>query len=341
MSGTSTDALDLCWVQSSELLSQSIPQFERASVPYSPEWKFRIEKAHELNGLDLMLLHRDYAEWVAETVRKLQNKNGLIAEAIGFHGPTVFHQPQRKLSLQLGSPEVLSRMLGIPVVADFRTPDLELGGRGAPLVPFGDRFLFGEYDACLNLGGFANGSEEIDGARVASDLCACNYVLDRLARMKGLAYDDRGTLAASGERIHSWVERWNALPFLQKQTPIALSREDIESHLEDVLQLDDIENALHSYGVHIAQMCARRIQSRGRILVTGGGTYNDFLIEQLRKAMAPAEIVVPSTALIEGKEALIFALLAHQKLRGEVNVLSSATGACEDHSTGWIYHSKP
>lgn len=341
MSGTSTDALDLCWVRFVDPSSESARVFERESVPYSAEWKIRIEQAHQLSGLELMLLHRNYAEWVAEAVRKLQEKNGLKAEAVGFHGPTVFHQPRHQLSFQLGAPEVLARRLGIPVVADYRTPDLELGGRGAPLVPFGDRFLFGEYDACLNLGGFANGSEEIDGVRTASDICACNYVLDRLARLLGKPYDDHGTLAASGQRIESWIERWNALPFLQDCNPIALSREDIERHLSEVLELREIENALHSYGIHIAEMCSRRIQSRGRILVTGGGAYNDFLVGQIREALSPAEVVVPEPDLVEGKEALIFAFLAYRKLRGEVNVLSSATGAVQDHSTGWIYRPHP
>ncbi len=337
MSGTSTDALDLCWVEfiHTPVLRSNLIHFE--SVAYSDTWKRIIESAHLLNGLELLTLHRAYALWVAEQVQALGKHIEKPLTAVGFHGPTLFHRPDLKLSFQLGSPEALSRALGVCVVADFRSSDLELGGRGAPLVPFGDQLLYREYDVCINLGGFANHSEQILGQRVASDLCACNYLLDRIARTKGLAYDDRGRLAASGTLMTDWVEELDAHSALEGNHPIALSRELFDSEIAGWLKKAAPEDLLRSFCEHIAHMCARRIQSRGRILITGGGAYNDFLIERIRAALSPARIEIPDKTTIESKEALVFALLAYMKIRGEKNVIASSTGAYRDHTAGTLY----
>jgi len=337
MSGTSTDALDLCWVEFSQDpgLDYKLLHFE--SISYDAAWKRQIENAHVLDGLSLAKLHRDYALWVSEQIQSTDKPFYRPLDGVGFHGPTLFHRPEMQLSVQLGSAEVLSRALGVPVVADFRSSDLELGGRGAPLVPFGDRLLYGEYDVCLNLGGFANHSEEIAGLRVASDLCACNYVLDRIARLRGLNYDDRGRLASGGRLLNEWVEELDAHPSLMGSAPIALSRELFEKEIGTWLQFAPPEDLLRSFCEHIAHMCARRIQSRGRILITGGGAYNDFLISRIRLALEPAEITIPDKTTVEAKEALVFALLAYFKMKAEKNVLSSSTGASRDHTAGTLY----
>jgi anhydro-N-acetylmuramic acid kinase len=137
----------------------------------------------ELGGLDLMMLHRDFGRFTGEMLNGFledaREKPGIIAS----HGHTVFHQPEKGLTLQIGDGAEIAAITGITTVCDFRRLDVALGGQGAPLVPVGDELLFGQYTYCLNLGGFANVSFRERGKRVAFDICPVNIVLNRLARV--------------------------------------------------------------------------------------------------------------------------------------------------------------
>ncbi|MGC4020869.1 MAG: anhydro-N-acetylmuramic acid kinase [Cyclobacteriaceae bacterium] len=106
-------------------------------------------------------------------------------DLISSHGHTIFHQPKNKFTFQLGDGNAIHAVTGLPVVFDFRSLDVVLGGEGAPLVPIGDQLLFSEYDVCLNLGGIANLSMTQKNQRVAFDVCYCNMALNYLANKSG------------------------------------------------------------------------------------------------------------------------------------------------------------
>ena len=230
-------------------------------------------------------------------------------------------------------------MLGHTIVCDFRVQDVLLGGQGAPLVPVGDQLLFPQFDYCLNLGGFANISTVIEGERKAYDICAVNTVLNFLAGKLNLPYDEDGRLAASGEVIVELLATLNDLSFYSEKPPKSLGMEWVEREIIPLLDPGQpIPSLMKTYVLHAAEQISKEVGNRSKdtVLVTGGGAYNSFLIDELKKRTS-AQICIPSEEVVNFKEALIFAFLGVLKLRGENNVLCSVTGASKDHSSGKIF----
>jgi anhydro-N-acetylmuramic acid kinase len=225
-------------------------------------------------------------------------------------------------------------------VCDFRVQDVQLGGQGAPLVPIGDRYLFADYNYCLNLGGFSNISYEQNGQRLAFDISAVNTVLNFYAAQQGWNYDDRGSFAQSGTLHGPLFEALNVLPYYQLSPPKSLGFEYVKSTLLPLIDSFAIDTAgkMHSFTEHVAFQIAQAlpIQS-GSLLVTGGGAYNDFLIQRMKQHLPQVQIEIPSQKTIEYKEALIFGLLGVLRLRNEINVLHSVTGARKDHCAGKVF----
>jgi anhydro-N-acetylmuramic acid kinase len=349
MSGTSSDGLDLCLVEFSNIQTQDFlkgendPSFlkdwqfniiKSRAIPYTPELQNSIRSAHLLNSIDLKNLHFSYSSFVGKHVNQLLEGES-DRPIIGFHGPTLFHDTQKKISLQLGDALELSKITTCPVVANFRLPDLLKGGRGAPLVPIGDELLFSSYSACVNLGGFANYSAERNGRRVASDISICNYAMDHLVRRIDLEYDHNGDIARSGDIDESLLDKLNNTTNGFKDG-VALTREWAEVHILPLLIEVDITTGLRTMIEHIAQQMPGHLSDAKTILVTGGGAHNGFLIQCIQ-AHLKGQVIVPEKEIIEMKEALIFALLALLKQNNLNNVRSSATGACQDHSTGELF----
>jgi anhydro-N-acetylmuramic acid kinase len=215
-----------------------------------------------------------------------------------------------------------------------------LGGQGAPLVPIGDRLLFSEYDYCLNLGGFSNISFEQDGNRIAFDISPVNTVLNCYANQLGFDYDDRGNLAKSGHLNADLFNALNQLDFYQKQFPKSLGFEYVKEIVLPLMESFPITtiDKMNTFVEHVALQVANALPIKdGRILITGGGAYNDFMIERMRHFLPNMTIKIPDSKVLEFKEALIFGLLGVLKMRNEINTLRSVTGARIDHSSGKIY----
>jgi anhydro-N-acetylmuramic acid kinase len=250
------------------------------------------------------------------------------------------HQPQNGFTLQIGNLPNIAKIVGTKVVCDFRVQDVQLGGQGAPLVPIGDRILFSEYDYCLNLGGFSNVSFEEKNNRIAFDISPVNTVLNFYANKLGLDYDNKGEISRSGNLNSDLLNELNALEYYSKPFPKSLGFEFVK---EIVLPLIEkysiaIEDKMHTFTEHIALQTAKALPSKnGKLLVTGGGAYNTFLMERMQFHLPTMKIIIPDAEILEFKEALIFALLGVLKLRNEINVLASVTGSKQDHSTGIIY----
>ena len=208
MSGTSLDGLDLAYCTFTETEGLWDYQIIKAvTLPYPDDWKNRLIKLPDSDNSVIQQTDHELGEYFGNCVRDFIQANNLNVDFIASHGHTVFHEPDKKITLQIGDGESISKINGITVVCDFRSTDVAMGGQGAPLVPLGDRLLFGQYDYCLNLGGIANISFESQGQRLAFDICPVNMVLNHLAARTGKPYDDGGKTAARGKIIEPLLSR--------------------------------------------------------------------------------------------------------------------------------------
>ena len=202
MSGTSLDGVDLAYVKISRNSGYDFELLQTESLEYSELWKNKLQGAFTISGEKLTELDAEYGIFLADQVREFIAKiNIKKVDFLASHGHTIFHDPQKNYTLQIGSGAHLAARSGYKVICDFRVQDIALGGQGAPLVPIGDKLLFGAFDFCLNIGGFANISFDLQSERIAYDICPANIVLNHYTRMKGMDYDDRGLIASQGQ-IH-------------------------------------------------------------------------------------------------------------------------------------------
>jgi anhydro-N-acetylmuramic acid kinase len=258
---------------------------------------------------------------------------------IASHGHTVFHQPEKQFTLQVGCGAEIARITGCVVISDFRTQDVAMGGQGAPLVPIGDALLFSDFSYCLNLGGFANISFEKNGVRKAFDLCPVNSVLNFYANQIGFDFDDKGQLAARGKVATPLLDALNSVPFYRLPPPKSLGFEFVASKILPLMDSFSLstEDLLCTFVEHVAVQVSKELVSLGdsKAFVTGGGAYHAFLMERIQ-AHTEVVLVLPSSQLVEFKEALIFGLLGLLKLEDKPNCLQSVTGAFKDHSSGKV-----
>lgn len=286
-----------------------------------------------------MHLHKEYGFHLGHTVNNFLKDCRFLPEYIASHGHTVFHQPEKSLTFQLGDGAAIAAKTGLPVISDFRNLDVCLGGQGAPLVPIGDKLLFSEYDYCLNLGGFANVSFKKNDRRIAFDICPVNIVLNEYAQKMGKDFDESGFLGRNGKPHFTLVEKLDCLDFYKQPAPKSLGREWVEQEFLPILQNYNlsVEDVLASLYEHISnQLSAIINKPNSKVLITGGGAFNDFLIEQF-KSKATSEIIIPDGELVNFKEALLFAFLGYRFLRNEVNCLASVTGAERDSVGGCLF----
>lgn len=342
MSGTSLDGIDLAYINftlNNDKWNYQI--LESETVSYSEDWLNKLKIAVNFSEENLFGLNEDYTELLGNIIKSFIDKHKIKnIDAVCSHGHTILHQPQNGFTLQIGNLPKIAKITQEKVVCDFRVQDVKLGGQGAPLVPIGDRILFSEYDYCLNLGGFSNVSFEDTSKRIAFDISPVNTVLNFYANKLGLDYDDKGKIARSGKVNSDLLKELNALNYYKKSFPKSLGFEFVK---EIVLPLIEkysilIEDKMHTFIEHIALQTSLALPNKtGKILITGGGAYNDFLIDRMQFHLPNIKIIIPDNKTLEFKEALIFALLGVLKLRNEINVLSSVTGAKKDHSSGNIF----
>lgn len=347
MSGTSLDGLDIAYVEFINHNNQwSFKLLHSKAIHYTTEWKSKLNNTMQLDALGIHLLDIELAEYFSLCVNEFRKEFSIDkVDFISSHGHTIFHQPEKKLSLQIGAGQIIAANCGVEVICDFRKQDLALNGQGAPLVPIGDKYLFAEYDFCLNIGGIANVSFEKNKQRIAYDICAVNMVLNHYAELLNLNFDEDGKLAASGKLDSTLLNNLNELDFYKQAAPKSLGKEWVYSTVIPLLDAVDIsiEDKLHTYCEHIAMQISTDINrglkaEQAKMLITGGGAYHQYLIKRLSH-FCKVEIIVPSKEIIEFKEAIIFAFLGVLYIRGENNCLASVTGASKDHCSGVKYKS--
>jgi anhydro-N-acetylmuramic acid kinase len=336
MSGSSLDGLDLALVDFRETDNGWTFNLQRAQTcPFDQNIETLLRESVRMDDNGLREAHATFGKWMAAQITDFQ-KNQPVA-CLGIHGHTVFHEPAKGISFQLGDGEVIARATGQPTITDFRTRDIQAGGQGAPLVPLGEWHLWKEYDGFLNLGGIANASFRTDEGMVAGDIGPFNQVFNYFALKTGLAYDRWGVLSQTGSLVPELFSSWEKIPFFGQAFPKSLANQWVSTHF-----LTDLphppQDVLHTFSHFMAERVAGVVNARnpGQLLVTGGGAYHNFFMELLREKCR-SNIVIPVPDIIEFKEAIVFAFLGLLRLLERPNAMASATGASHDTCGGALH----
>ncbi len=340
MSGTSLDGLDIVLCRFDYQSGRWEYNLLKAqTVGYPSDWKMLLADAPELSGRALMQLHRDYGRWTGEVVLDFLSDCADRPDFIASHGHTVFHEPHKQLNFQLGDGAMIAAITGLTTLSDFRSLDICLNGQGAPLVPIGDDLLFHDYAACVNIGGFANVSCCREGRRIAWDICPVNFVINHLVAAKGMSMDRNGELGAGGRILPDLLAALNSLNYYYVAAPKSLGQEWVDGIFWPLIKpyaahpLPDILRTLYEHFSDVMSFDLQPFTEDDRILFTGGGVYNTFLMQLLQTKLR-ASMVVPNAELVEYKEAIVFAFLGVLRHRREVNCLQGVTGASDNSCSG-------
>ena len=341
MSGTSLDGIDVAIV---EIRGRSVATLGFLSTPYPATVRAAILAVSNTTCTTAAIsrLNFELPELYAKAVLRAVRRFGPV-ELIGCHGQTVYHEGRRN-TLQLGEPAVLAERTGVPVVSNFRSRDIAAGGQGAPLVPFADYLLFRHARRkriALNIGGIANITVIPPGAApeevIAFDTGPGNMVIDSLVRdyTRGARnYDRNGEIAASGRVQKSLLDELLRDPYYRKSPPKSAGREQYGAEFVDRLKRtgaappDLIATATILTAATIA-IGVGRADSATDLIVSGGGVHNRQIMAHLA-AFLPQVAIATSTDYgidADAKEAIAFAVLAHETWRHRPSNLPSATGA--------------
>ena len=340
MSGTSMDGLDISYAKyyyksnkwyfdllhaetfkyDDSVKLDFISAFKRESIIYDVDVKF--------------------SHLIADYVLCFLKKYNLKPDLIASHGHTIFHQPHKKKTKQIGLGNIIFDRVNIPVVSNFRLQDIELGGQGAPLVPIGDQLLFSDYDSCVNFGGIVNISYNVAGKRIAYDICPCNMILNYLSQKNNREFDYKGHLASKGIVNIALLNELNRVDYYNIANPKSLGKEYVENVFLRIIKTYNIDaqDLLSTFTEHIAIQIAnvfKKCKVKNAFL-SGGGVFNDYLITRI-KYYTEVEIVIPSDDIINFKESIVFGFLGVLRVLNKNNCLASSTGAIKDHSSGEIY----
>ncbi len=356
MSGTSADGVDAAAVE----LGDGRPRLlAYVSRPYPDALRRLVLAAASdaaLGAHELARLHAALGDEYAATARALADALGALPDCVAVHGQTIAHYPGEGATLQLGDASRVATALGVPVVSDFRSADVALGGQGAPLVPFADHLLFadGTPRAVLNLGGIANLTllpTERAADVTAFDTGPGNMVIDELARAGGDELDRDGVAAARGRVLDGPLARALTQPYFTRRAPKSTGREEFGGAFTQAFLRDaraaggSLDDAIATATALTAESIARALAAETspgirwrELLVAGGGARNPTLLAALAartglRLRATAELGVPA----EAREAMAFAILGAYRLRGEPNTLPRCTGASRAVSAGAIH----
>ena len=339
MSGTSVDGLDICYVSFDNHDPSKYEIIDCDTIDYDNNLKTKLKNIIKLDNDQIKQIDKEFVEFIGLSVLNFIKKNTLYkADLISSHGHTVYHEPEFNKTLQIGNGEIINKITKIKTVNNFREQDIQLGGQGAPLVPIGDKLLFDDYKYCLNLGGFTNISVKDSRTIYAYDICPLNTVLNHYANKLGYECDLGGKLSEKGVINIDLFNELNDLDYYKKSYPKSLGLEFVIEKIFPITEKYKIKEVdiLATYIEHASFQIKRNIDNGSKVLLTGGGTFNNNLIKTLNHD-SKINFIVPDKTIINYKESLIFALLGYLKINGKVNCLRSVTGASHDHSSGDIY----
>ena len=340
MSGTSLDGLDLIYLKFRQNERWNFEIINAKTYPYEDSVIKLLTNISKKSLDEVKKIDVKYTKKLAKIIREFIEEFSINKiDFISSHGHTAIHDPSNSITYQIGNMPIISKEINQNVICDFRVQDMRLGGEGAPLVPVGEKYLFQEYDSFLNLGGFANISKHEGESITAYDICPVNILLNNLSKKIGKDYDDKGSIASSGKPIVNLYEELEKFEYYQSSPPKSLGIEWVDENIFPLINkyFDyPIEDLLNTLSNHIANQISNNLKDIDKVLVTGGGAYNDYLIDIIR-SKTDSEIIIPSKNIIEFKEALIFAFLGVLRYLNINNCYCSVTGASKDHCSGKIF----
>ena len=350
MSGSSLDGLDVAFIDF-EYKDGSVEWeiLHAETFPYSEMWQSRLINLPHQNALAFSKTHTFYGHYLGELVNKFIAKHEIEPDFIASHGHTIFHDPEKNITVQIGDGAAIAMVTGYPVISDFRTQDIAIGGEGAPLAPIADKYLLPGYDFYLNLGGIDNISCNINGRFVAFDIGSANQTLNAIAQGMDMEYDEDGRIAKTGELIEPLFKKSNANDYFKTTYPKSLANQYVQENLVplfvnfDALWEDKMRTACEHIAFQIANAISTVIQKENfkkdvyKMIITGGGALNSFLVSCIEKYCKKVEVVVPDRKIIEFKEAALMALMGLLRVENQTNTLHSVTGAKHDTISGAIY----
>jgi len=354
MSGSSLDGLDiahcrLIWE------NQTLVKWELLAadtLPYSEMWQARLQALPMQNALAFAKTHTYFGYYMGALVQQFMKMHDLEkVDYIASHGHTIFHDPSRRYTVQIGHGAALAATTQQCVISDFRMQDVALNGEGAPLAPLADAYLFEGYDFYLNLGGIANLSATKNKKWIAFDVVPANQLLNALAHEMGLSYDMDGQLAAAGTVDEPLLAQLQNFSYYQQDYPKSMANEWIREQvlpllLESELPIPDKLATVIALIVEELSQAIQKIRKQeqwptnlAKLFVTGGGAFNHFLMKQLQEKLAlqALEVILPKKEIIEFKESLLMALLGLLRLEEVPNSWPAITGADAPTVNGGIY----
>ena len=341
MSGTSLDGVDICLVSFKKSDNTKFNIVYNKTFEYEKIWVKKLKQSVLYNKKQLNKLDIEYGTLLSDYIKEFIKEFSITKiDLISSHGHTIFHKPEKGITLQIGDGKTINKNTKIQVISDFRTQDVLYQGQGAPLVPIGDLNLFSNYKFCLNLGGFSNISIKDSSGIKAFDICPVNTVLNHYSNKLGYGYDKNGDLSKKGRVNIDLLNKLNKMSFYRKIGPKSLGIEFVNSKVLPLIEKFSLktEDVLITFIEHISYQINRTISefSKNKMLITGGGTYNKTLIDSI-KIKVKCELVLPEKKIIDFKEAMIFAYMGLLKSEGKINCLKSVTGAIKDHSSGKVF----
>ncbi len=349
MSGSSLDGIDIVYTELQEQAGRWQYEIQHAAcTSYDNEWIDKLQLSVSLSAKDYLLLHTEYGQLIGKKINGFIDENNLHHQVnlICSHGHTTFHLPEKKMTHQLGDGAAIAAETKLPVVSDLRSIDVAFGGQGAPIVPLGEKLLFGQYKYFLNIGGIANLSVHQQNQVIAFDVCAANRVLNMLANEKGLAYDDEGKIASQGRVNEELLNKLNNLEYYELPYPKSLANTFGTDLVYPILRSPgiSIEDSLRTYTEHISVQIKNSLRllkenNTQYLFITGGGAFNTFLMERIQSHLGEInfEIFIPDNDTVKYKEALIMGLLGTLRWREQYTVLASVTGASQNSIGGALW----
>lgn len=352
MSGSSLDGLDIAFVEFQEQGGKWTYEINEADCyPYTTEWTEKLKNAINLPAREYQLLHTAYGHYIGQEVNRFIESHQLHYKVavVASHGHTTFHMPASQMTAQLGDGAAIAAKTQLPVVSDLRALDVAFGGQGAPIVPIGEKMLMNDFTYFLNIGGIANISLNAE-EYVAFDVCPANRVLNMLANDAGKPFDEDGKMAASGNVHDELLNQLNKLAYYSQPYPKSLANDFGTDVVYPLIKSAGLStpDAIRTFSEHVAlQICnalsslniQQPVPGNKKLLVTGGGALNTFLVNRLSELLRVEniEVVVPDTKLVNYKEALIMAFIGVLRWRQEYNVLASVTGASRNSIGGALW----
>ena len=358
MSGTSCDGIDAAAVKisgSGSTLRADLEHF--CCVPYSHEMREKLLRASEMKAEEIAVLNFELGELFAQGALKLMHemqRAPVSFDAIASSGHTICHLPNQGATLQIGESAIIATTTGINTISDFRVADVAVGGQGAPLVPYADWCLLGKGSTSRiiqNIGGIANCTVlptdcKLEDIR-AWDTGPGNMILDECARILTdgkMQFDADGKMAAQGKPDEDWLQELMKHEYFFRPPPASCGREEFGKHYSENFVAQgrkrgrNIPDIMAMATAFTAESIARSYEkyaedllncNQCEIILGGGGAFNPTLKKMLQARLAPHRVLMHEDLGIrsDAKEAIAFAILAHETLNGVPSNVPSATGA--------------